>query len=713
MAADDDTDTVTYFATVFSTPKGGLYGGPFSTTGLGLDPNVNALIMGSRWTTAYDGPDPATHMAYYFAASASDFGDIYPSPNTVNPVATFTPLSASQQAAVLAGVHLVASYTNLTFTQAGTADDATLLFGNSGGSGSEARFPPNDGSYYKSDSRDAGDVFLGSNGNAPANFFGTDDFNTIIHEMGHAFGLKHGHDASYSGALAPQYNDNEFSVMTYASYLGANTAGATAARDGSSPQSYMMFDIAALQAYYGANFSKVGTAATYTWDNATGQQFINGLVAPDTGVSSTHKIFSTVWTQGALTTYDLSNFSDNQVDDLRPGHWLTFSHSQLADLNSLAPAGTPLFMAQGNIYNTLLYNGGTHSEIGNLITGIGNDSIICNDLDNTLNAGAGSDVIQAVGGDDIVIGGPDADTIYFQFGNGLLSNGHDVLRDTLADLNGDQVWGFGTGFSSALDVLGVQFGPSSLHIASGPEPATATFNDGSTTVTLNGNFTNGDFMVDTRGSGADQHTTFSFVQYLPELVEGRAVGPSTINGVANQPFLTGDGSVQFTLNFESAISYFANTLGYYQVSADGTIHDVHVLFGNTLNVLPGQTAIDLGVPNNDERIGFFLIQDGFDKYGNLPDDLFLLSPTTNGAATLNQDASPVLLSASEGALTAAQIFYSFDRFNPGGAPQVLSGILPGGHDLKIGFEDLPNGVGDNDFQDVVINIHASHGYMLS
>ena len=38
----------------------------------------------------------------------------------------------------------------------------------------------------------------------------------------------------------------------------------------------------------------------------------------------------------------------------------------------------------------------------------------------------------------------------------------------------------------------------------------------------------------------------------------------------------------------------------------------------------GQT-IDLGVPSNNEKIGFFLIQNGFDQYGNVPNDLYFLS----------------------------------------------------------------------------------------
>ena len=83
-----------------------------------------------------------------------------------------------------------------------------------------------------------------------------------------------------------------------------------------------MYDIAALQAMYGANYGKVGTKAIYTWDAAPASSSSTGSRrAPDTGVTSTKKIFSTVWTQGATVTYDLSEFTQDQVDDLRPGHF--------------------------------------------------------------------------------------------------------------------------------------------------------------------------------------------------------------------------------------------------------------------------------------------------------------------------------------------------------------------------------------------------------
>ena len=108
---------------------------------------------------------------------------------------------------------------------------------------------------------------------------------------------------------------------------------------------------------------------------------------------------------GAYTTYDLSAFAGNQVDDLRPGHWLTFSQGQLADLNNAVAAGTAEFMAKGNIYNALLYHGDVRSEVSNLITGDGNDTLIGNEVDNFLSAKAGNDIIVAGAGNDVISGG--------------------------------------------------------------------------------------------------------------------------------------------------------------------------------------------------------------------------------------------------------------------------------------------------------------------
>ena len=698
MEEEDDNEPETYFPTVFTTPKGGLYGGFFDGATL-TDKNVAALVMDYRWTTAYLGPTPATTIKYAFPTSAADY-QIFPAPNTVDPV-SHVPVTDIQKAAVLTSLALIASYTELSFVEApsGSTTDATLRFAQttSGGGGSHARFPSNDGSYAKSDSRDAGDNFLGGNGNPPpaSPYFGTDHLNTIMHELGHSVGLKHGHDDSLHGALAPDVNGNEFSVMTYASWIGSPDVGSapTVARDGSSPQSYMMYDIAALQALYGANFSKLGKEATYSWRTDTGQQLIDGAAAANTGVTSTNRIFSTVWTQGALATFDLSAFGQDQVNDLRPGHWLRFADDKLADLNSEVDAGTEGYIAQGNIYNALLYQGDLRSAIANLTTGIGNDTLIGNDRDNVLRAGDGEDTIATAGGNDTVSGGAGADTINF-------GGGHSILRDSLADLNGDVVRDFGFG---AVDLLGARLGWDSFSITT----TKTTISANGSTVELDGNFAgNGAFVLSARGNGADAHTGLSYVNYLPGLAEGVSVDTASINGLAAESFLTGDGLVRFTLELKSAVSAFANSLGVYKIKADGTIGDVHILFDNTLNVAASARSVDLGVAGDGERFGFFLIQDGFDAYGDLPDNLSFLEPATTRPA-IAASGMAILSSASLGALTGATVFHSTASLNPNGANQVLSGVKPGGLELQIGFEDLPNATGDRDFQDVVIGIHVT------
>ena len=684
MATDTDTSSADD-----PIPKGGLFGGPFDSTG--LDYNTRALLIDFRWTTSNDGPQPATTIPYSFPTQTSDYTSApggYPAPNLL---VGFAALTDDQKAATRTAFDLISSYTNLTFVEvsSGLATDAAIRIAHYGQGGSEAYYPSNDG-------RTSGDTFLGGNGNVPSQYFGSDGFLTITHELGHAFGLKHGHETDHHGALDPSVNDNEFSVMTYASYRGSPAdLLPTAALPGSSPQSYMMYDIAALQALYGANFSKAGMVANYTWDKTTGQELINGRPAPLTGTTSTDKIFSTVWTMGAASTYDLTNFTDNQSDDLRPGHWLTFSHAQLADLNNAVAAGTAEFQAQGNIYNALLYHGDLRSEVSNLFTGSGNDTVFGNDIDNVLKTNAGDDVIHAGSGNDTIVAGPGADTIFF-------GAGHDVARDTLLDMNGDII--VSMGFAASLDVQGVRFGIESLLA---PTAQTATVSKDGDSIHLNGNFSGGDFMIAARGNGADAHTTVSFVQFLPDLHEGVGVSAASINGVANQPFLTGDGTIRFTLDFKSAVSAFSNELGFYKVGADGTIHDVHILFGNTLNVAAGQQTIDLGVPGNNERLGFFLIQDGFDIYGKLPDNLTFVAPGGSNPANVDTGSAAVLSSATLGQLTAAQIFHSFANLNPGHADQVLAGVTAGGQQLQIGFEDMARATGDNDFQDVVIAIHVT------
>lgn len=685
---------------IFDRPKGGIYGGSFDSSG--LDANTRAVMMDERWTTTFGGNEAATVITYAFPTLVTDYTDVaggYPSgdpgepvddDDDDNPVDSFAPASELQQAGALAAMGLVASYTLLTFAEAAspTAADATFRFAAYGDGGSESRFPPNTNmDYAASDSRSAGDTWLGGNGTPPgAAFFGTDHFNTIMHEMGHALGLKHGHDSGFGRTLAAERNDNEFSVMTYASYLGADAEnGASEAWVGSSPQSYMMYDIAALQAYYGANFSRAGTVAVYSWDAVTGQQYINGVAAPFTGASESGKILSTVWTQGATATYDLSNFDEDQLADLRPGMWLRFSAAQIADLNNEAPEGTVEFQAQGNVYNALLYNGDTRSLVGNLLTGSGNDRLIGNEADNMLSAGAGADSIDGGAGHDTISGGAGADVVTFGVGGGL-------LRDTLADLDGDRVTDFGT--AAAVRILGTHAALDAFTIT--PQAGGVSVLHGESGFTLEGDLSGGGFVAAARGSGEEAFTHLAFIAYLPGLSEKVAVASSAINGIADDTLLAGDGLVNFTVTLDSAVTAYRDMLGTYRIAADGTIGEVRMLFADVLAAEAG-TTLSLGTPMLGESIGFFLIQDGARAYGELADDL----------SFSRQGEALTLSSASRGELVEAAIFHSVAAWNPEGATQLLSGLRQGGDGLWIGFEDLTGAISDNDFQDVLLTVRES------
>ena len=253
-------------------------------------------------------------------------------------------------------------------------------------------------------------------------------FAAILHEIGHTLGLVHGQTTinPNSGNTDPgsipfgnmdaQHQDVEYSIMNYSGYIGGPTTGATEGSD-SFPQTYMMYDIAALQLMYGANFSNVGTNSTYTWDPVTGEEFINsvpqGVAPPLNG-----KIFETVWTGGANSTYDLSNFNNDCLLDMRPGGFMEFSPSQLADLGF---NGLGAITAQGNVYNALvprLIDNGDNlappdyrAEIGSIITGNGNDVVHGNDLYNTIILGSGNDHVTLGSGGGFIRLGTGSDII--------------------------------------------------------------------------------------------------------------------------------------------------------------------------------------------------------------------------------------------------------------------------------------------------------------
>lgn len=530
---------------------------------------------------------------------------------------------------------------------------------------------------------------------------------TLVHELGHIIGLEH--SGPYNGDVVPRtqqfsaYDTTLWTLMSYIkpdnqqarffnSYPVTGTNWGTTDSGGAvwdnSPVVPMMLDILAAQRLYGDATSGPLTGGHHTFGFNSN---IQGPIGRLYDFNVNKNAIVAIWENSTHNTLDLSGFSQDATISLKPG---TFS-------------------SVGGHVNNLSIAFGTTIETA--IGGSGNDKIIASDVASKLVGGAGNDILIGGLGDDTLIGGPGNDTLHCGPGNDTLSGGpgadriefgpgHSVLRDSLADLHGDTI--FDLGFTNAVDVQGALMGRSSITIARDMVTISA---DGSS-FQFNGDLSHGgDFMMVARGAGADAHTTVSFANLLPALAEGVHVDPGAINGIVNQPFLKGDGAVQFTVDWQSGVSAYANTVGVYKVAADGTIFDVHLLFANTHDVAPN-TAVDLGRPGNNQSISFFLIQDGFDHYGNLPDNLSFLAPGTMNQAHLDTGVPPVLYSATLGKLDAAPVFHTFAALNPDKATQVLSGTTPGGRDLWLGFEDLPTATGDNDFQDVVVAVrtHDDH-----
>jgi serralysin len=262
---------------------------------------------------------------------------------------------------------------------------------------------------YYPNGREGGDVWFGNRGGFDTPRLGTWQFATAIHELGHALGLKHPHEASNGfGALAAAWDGLEFTVMSYRSRIGGGTTGYT---NGTFdyPQGWMMLDIAALQALYGANYAWRAGDTRYGWDPLTGETFIDGIGQgrPGDGTGgSANRVFLTIWDGGGIDTYDLSNYAAGVAVDLAPGGFSVLSAAQLAVLD--ARDGT---RARGNVFNSLLQQENEASLIENAVGGAGADTLAGNQAANRLEGAAGADWLEGRDGPDLLIGGSGADTL--------------------------------------------------------------------------------------------------------------------------------------------------------------------------------------------------------------------------------------------------------------------------------------------------------------
>jgi serralysin len=405
----------------------------------GLDPALRGLLSARRWR------DATVTVALPETASAYEAG--YSAAN--EPRNGFAPLTGRAAEVVRQALAAYEAVSGLELVEPAPGFDATIRLAGSAAPTIAWAYPP-------ADDERAGDVWFDLETgplallSAPqAPLAGGYAWHTVLHEIGHALGLKHGHEGEGQNVAAlPEAADTmEFTIMTYRSYAGQPIVGSYLNEPGGYAQGLMPLDIAAIQHLYGVNTAFRGGDTHYALSPETGALIVDGTAEP---APIANRVFRTLWDGGGVDTLDLSAYATPLRLDLSP-----FRSAEAHGGIDLDVGGTSQrarlddnggALARAHLFLAPLTGGNPAGLIENGIGGRGDDLLIGNQADNRLEGGPGQD----------------------RYRGGA---GADVFGGTLGEISGDTIEDFAA--EDRVEITGVSL-PLEAGIAPTPEGVAIT-----------------------------------------------------------------------------------------------------------------------------------------------------------------------------------------------------------------------------------------------
>ena len=372
------------------------------------------------------------------------------------------------------------------------------------------------------------------------------------------------------------------------------------------------------------------------------------------------------------------DFNVNQVSYDGMGGLDFLNMSNFGDFLSITD-NTGIQVVQ-NIEQFIAGNGGDVINLADSVLGYGDVTILGGAGDDILWANMGNDTITGSGGNDIIDGGPGDDDLNGGQDNDQIfgGEGDDTLRGGIGD-----------------DIL---YGGTDLGL-----------------MNLDKDF------VD--------NITF------PELIEGvdiqNLIPPGDPALGINSDNLTVSYDATATLTFREGFAGYNNTLGIYNIAADGTISMASVLWANVKTAgVDVEHNIDLPVADGGGQFGFFIIANGDRVNSGYPglditgdgviSFIYDFGGANERAATVNDDGNLVSIVYDDGVtqqVLSGPHYHTTPRgdtptINWDGETHAVSGLLDQANQdvLRIGFEDLPN-LGDADFEDVLFDLDIDQAHV--